>query len=284
MGAGALRPARPTAVRELGAEPVRGDLGDAAVLERGARGADTVFHAAAKVEDWGDVGRLPRASTSRAPKALLAAARAAGVRRFVHVGTEAALLRGQPLVHADERTPLAFDSPAPLRGHQGRRRGGRAGRARASRRSSSARASCGARATPRSCPAMVEHRAQRALPLGRRRPPPHLDHPRRQLRPRARAGGRPRHAGLGLLRHRRRAGRVPRVRHRAARHRRASRRPTAASRRSPPARSPPPARPRGARSRCRERRRSPASPPGSPRSSARSTTRAPAPSSATRRS
>jgi nucleoside-diphosphate-sugar epimerase len=44
-------------------------------------------------------------------KALLRAALNAGVRRFVHVGTEAALLRGQPLVMADERTPLAFDSP-----------------------------------------------------------------------------------------------------------------------------------------------------------------------------
>ena len=35
------------------------------------------------------------------------------MKRLVHVGTEAALLHGQPLVAADERTPLAFDSPAP---------------------------------------------------------------------------------------------------------------------------------------------------------------------------
>jgi nucleoside-diphosphate-sugar epimerase len=35
----------------------------------------------------------------------------AGVRRFVHVGTEAALLAGEPLVLADERAPLRFDSP-----------------------------------------------------------------------------------------------------------------------------------------------------------------------------
>ena len=102
-------------VRELGAEPVPGDLGDSGVLERGVRGADTVFHAAAKVErgshppEWDDFRRINVEGT----KALLAAARAAGVRRFVHVGTEGALLRGQPLVHADERTPLAFDSPAP---------------------------------------------------------------------------------------------------------------------------------------------------------------------------
>jgi nucleoside-diphosphate-sugar epimerase len=42
----------------------------------------------------------------------LAAARRAGVRRFVHVGTEAALLAGDPLVEVDERAPLRFDSPA----------------------------------------------------------------------------------------------------------------------------------------------------------------------------
>jgi nucleoside-diphosphate-sugar epimerase len=35
----------------------------------------------------------------------------AGVRRFVHVGTEAALLAGQPLVEVDEAAPLRPDSP-----------------------------------------------------------------------------------------------------------------------------------------------------------------------------
>jgi len=45
-------------------------------------------------------------------RAVLQACRRAGVRRFVHVGTEAAVLRGQALRHADETVPLAFDSPA----------------------------------------------------------------------------------------------------------------------------------------------------------------------------
>jgi hypothetical protein len=45
---------------------------------------------------------------------VLAASRAAGVRRVVHVGTEAALMHGRPLVHADERTPLALSSKAPV--------------------------------------------------------------------------------------------------------------------------------------------------------------------------
>jgi nucleoside-diphosphate-sugar epimerase len=46
-------------------------------------------------------------------KNLLAAARDAEVKRFVHVGTEAALLAGEPLLEADERTPLRPDSPVP---------------------------------------------------------------------------------------------------------------------------------------------------------------------------
>ena len=97
-------------VREAGAEPVRGDLGDGAALSRGTRGGDTVFHAAAKVQDRGDWDEFRRVNVA-GTEAVIAAARAAGVRRLVHVGTEAALLHGQPLVYADERTPLAFDSP-----------------------------------------------------------------------------------------------------------------------------------------------------------------------------
>ncbi len=38
--------------------------------------------------------------------------REAGVRRFVHVGTEAALMAGRPLVDVDETAPLRPDSPA----------------------------------------------------------------------------------------------------------------------------------------------------------------------------
>jgi nucleoside-diphosphate-sugar epimerase len=99
-------------VEAAGAEPVRGDLGDPAALERGASGAEVAFHAAAKVEDWGDIREFRRINVD-GTKALLDACRAAGVRRVVHVGTEAALLHGQPLVMADERTPLAFHSRSP---------------------------------------------------------------------------------------------------------------------------------------------------------------------------
>ncbi|HWM08071.1 MAG TPA: NAD-dependent epimerase/dehydratase family protein, partial [Solirubrobacteraceae bacterium] len=98
-------------VRAAGAEAVRGDLADEAAMERGARGTEVTFHAAAKLGDSGPWDEFRRDNVEGTRKALRAS-RAAGVRRFVHVGTEAALLHGQPLVGADERTPLAFGSPA----------------------------------------------------------------------------------------------------------------------------------------------------------------------------
>jgi len=99
-------------VREAGAEAIRGDLGDAAALERGARGADVAFHSAARLGDFGRWEEFRRVNVG-GTKAVIAACRTAGVPRLVHVGTEAALMHGQPLVAADERTPLALDSPAP---------------------------------------------------------------------------------------------------------------------------------------------------------------------------
>jgi nucleoside-diphosphate-sugar epimerase len=99
-------------VEAAGAAPVRGDLGDAAALASGARGAEVVFHVAAKAADWGDWRDFRRVNVD-GTRNVLAAARATGVRRVVHVGTEAALMHGQPLVLADERTPLALTSRAP---------------------------------------------------------------------------------------------------------------------------------------------------------------------------
>ena len=108
----ARSPAAEAKVREAGAEAVRGDLGDAGALERGARGADVAFHSAARLGDFGPWDEFRRVNVD-GTKAVIGACRGAGVPRLVHVGTEAALMHGQPLVAADERTPLALDSPAP---------------------------------------------------------------------------------------------------------------------------------------------------------------------------
>jgi nucleoside-diphosphate-sugar epimerase len=98
-------------VRERCAEPVRGELADTASMATGAAGCEVAFHAAAQLGDWGAREDFERGNVQGTRNAL-AAARQAGVRRFVHVGTEAALLAGDPLVEVDERAPLRFDSPA----------------------------------------------------------------------------------------------------------------------------------------------------------------------------
>jgi nucleoside-diphosphate-sugar epimerase len=92
-------------VRELGAEPVMGDLDDLNVED-----CEVAFHAAAKVEDFGDPADFERVNV-QGTRNVVAACRAGGVRRLVHVGTEAALMAGQPLVNVDESAPLRPDSP-----------------------------------------------------------------------------------------------------------------------------------------------------------------------------
>lgn len=99
------------ALGAIGAEPVRGDLADLAAMERAAQGCELAFHCAAHVGDWGTREEFELVNVVGTGNALGACA-SAGVRRFVHVSTEAVLLAGQPLVEADERAPLRFDSPA----------------------------------------------------------------------------------------------------------------------------------------------------------------------------
>lgn len=93
-----------------GAAPVRCSLDD--VTAAHLKGADAVVHCAAYVEEWGpwaDYWRINLGGTKR----MLEAAKAAGVKRFVHIGTEAALFYGQDMRDVDETYPLALNSPFP---------------------------------------------------------------------------------------------------------------------------------------------------------------------------
>jgi nucleoside-diphosphate-sugar epimerase len=96
----------------LGAEPVHGDLGDPEAMAAGAAGADTAFHLAAQLGEWGSWADFEAGNVDGTRNALRACAEA-GVRRFVHCGTEAALMAGEPLVRVDETAPLRPDSRAP---------------------------------------------------------------------------------------------------------------------------------------------------------------------------
>jgi nucleoside-diphosphate-sugar epimerase len=98
-------------IHARGGESVRGDLADVAAMRSGAEGCELAFHAAAMLGDWGKREEFERGNVEGTRNALQACADA-GVRRFVHVGTEAALLAGDPLVNVDETAPLRPDSPA----------------------------------------------------------------------------------------------------------------------------------------------------------------------------
>jgi nucleoside-diphosphate-sugar epimerase len=107
----ARSPAAAERVRARGAEPVEGDLADVAAMRAGAEGCELAFHAAATLGDWGTREEFERGNVDGTRNALRGCAEA-GVRRFVHVGTEAVLLAGEPLVEVDETAPLRPDSPA----------------------------------------------------------------------------------------------------------------------------------------------------------------------------
>jgi nucleoside-diphosphate-sugar epimerase len=98
-------------VRALGAEAVAGDLGDVEGMRAGAQGADVAFHAAAHLGEWGSRAEFERDNVG-GTRNVIEACRSAGVRRLVHVGTEAALLAGKPLVNVNEDAPLRPDSGA----------------------------------------------------------------------------------------------------------------------------------------------------------------------------
>jgi nucleoside-diphosphate-sugar epimerase len=99
-------------VAELGADPVRGDLADRASLAAGAAECEVAFHLAAHLGEWGPRAEFERGNVE-GTRNVLAACAEAGVKRFVHCGTEAALMAGEPLVGVDETTPLRPDSRAP---------------------------------------------------------------------------------------------------------------------------------------------------------------------------
>lgn len=100
-------------VRSAGAHTaVRSDLDDTAAMTNAMRGCDVAFHAAAKVDLWGDPAEFHRV-TVQGTQNVIDAAKAAGVKKLVHVSTEAVLAGGRPIVDADETWPYP-EKPAGL--------------------------------------------------------------------------------------------------------------------------------------------------------------------------
>jgi nucleoside-diphosphate-sugar epimerase len=96
---------------DLGAQPMPGDITDAESLKKAATGAELAFHAAAHLGEWGPRWEFEHVNVGGTAN-VIEACRTAGVKRLVHVSTEAAVLAGQPLVNVDETAPLRPDSKA----------------------------------------------------------------------------------------------------------------------------------------------------------------------------
>lgn len=96
------------AVEALGAEPVRCDL--ASLAPGDLPEVDAVVHCAAYVEAWGTRADYWDANVDGTDR-VLAAARAAGATRFVHLSTEAVLWHGQHMRDVDETCPYPSKTP-----------------------------------------------------------------------------------------------------------------------------------------------------------------------------
>jgi nucleoside-diphosphate-sugar epimerase len=96
------------AIRALQATPVRGELGS--VTADAISGCEAVIHCAAFVKQWGTREQFWTANVE-GTRQLLDVARRAGARRFIHIGTEAALFHGQHMREIDERYPYPAHTP-----------------------------------------------------------------------------------------------------------------------------------------------------------------------------
>lgn len=99
-------------VTAAGATVIMGGLDDLPNRAEQLSGTDVAFHSAAYTAEWGRPEVYEKINVG-GTKAALEACRRAGVARFVHVGTEAALMAGQPLVNVNEEAPLRPDSKVP---------------------------------------------------------------------------------------------------------------------------------------------------------------------------
>jgi len=91
---------------------ITASLDDAPAVIAACAGHATVFHTAAKVGVWGRYDDFFRTNVL-GTRALLAGARAHGVRTFVYTSTPSVVYNGHALANADESLPLTTDCPSP---------------------------------------------------------------------------------------------------------------------------------------------------------------------------
>jgi nucleoside-diphosphate-sugar epimerase len=102
---------RPLPVLEkLGAVIIPGDLENPAALRLGCEGVATVFHVAGRVGVWGPADDFIRINVE-GTRNLIAACRAAGLRRLVYTSSPSVVYHGKNLAGVDESAPLCTAAP-----------------------------------------------------------------------------------------------------------------------------------------------------------------------------
>jgi len=95
-------------IRSLGGSPVRCSLDD--IKAEHLAGCETVIHCAAFVKQWGTRAEFWK-NTVDGTTRLIDAARAAGVKRFIYIGTEAVYFYGQHMRDLNESMPYPKSTP-----------------------------------------------------------------------------------------------------------------------------------------------------------------------------
>ena len=98
------------ALEKLGAEVLLGDLHDAEALHRGCAGAGSVFHVAGRVGVWGPPADFFHVNVE-GTRNVIAACRAAGVRRLIYTSSPSVVYHGGDLSGIDESAPLCTAAP-----------------------------------------------------------------------------------------------------------------------------------------------------------------------------
>jgi len=96
-----------TWLQTQGVEFVEGDVTDLQALRRACAGCDVVFHAAAKVGDWGRWSEFQRV-TIDGTRNVVEAARSAGVRRLIHISSISVYGYYTAEQTLDESDPVGF--------------------------------------------------------------------------------------------------------------------------------------------------------------------------------
>ncbi len=92
------------ALSALGVEHCRGELSDAAAVQRAAAGCDIVFHVAAKAGVWGPYDEFYRANVL-GTRHVIDACRMHGIKRLVHTSSPSVVFDGTDMEGVDESVP-----------------------------------------------------------------------------------------------------------------------------------------------------------------------------------